>query len=227
MRKSRFINTYVVTALVLVNIYETYSQINNVYGNSNEVLRVNKNEEVTGTPYLYSDWTNGRIWDRTGKETANVQLRYDTYNDRLEIIVGGAKMVSDPNFIIKASLQAGERHRIFCNGFTNVIGGTSKSYYEVLLDAGTIEFLKKTKTIMTEEGAGYGSSGKVTRFSLVEKFYLIIGDNAASAVKLTKKSFIKDGGIDKIKIEDYAKKNALKTEEDFINFLKFYAAFSE
>ena len=80
------------------------AQINNIYGSGNEVLRVSKYAEVVGSPYLYPDLRNGTIQDRTGKETAGIQLRYDTYSDLIEISMAGATMVADPSMTIKFTI---------------------------------------------------------------------------------------------------------------------------
>ena len=204
------------------------AQINNIYGSGNEVLRVSKYAEVVGSPYLYPDLRNGTIQDRTGKETAGIQLRYDTYSDLIEISMAGATMVADPSMTIKFTIlpKASDSRRIFRNGFVDIIGGTQLTYYEILLDTGSVKFLKKTKTIMSEEGAGYGGSGKLTRFSSIEKYYLMVGNNVPVGVKLNRKSFVKESNLDARKMEDYLNRseNRLKTESDFINLLEFCAA---
>ncbi len=215
------ISNYVIVLLLATG--KAYSQINNVYGSGNEVLRVSKYAEVIGSPYLYLEWREGTIEDQTGKKTVGIQLRYDTYSDRFETKVKGVEMMSDPRQIIKATIleYAGLPRRVFCNGFIGISGAGAESYFEVLLDTGSIKFLKKSKAIMTEADAGYGGSGRVTRFSSTEKYYLVTENRATKGVKLTKKSFVKEGDIKAPLLEDYLKQGKeLKTESDFINFLK-------
>ena len=61
----------------------------------------------------------------------------------------------------------------------------------------------------------------MTRFSSTEKYYLVTENRATKGVKLTKKSFVKEGDIKAPLLEDYLKQGKeLKTESDFINFLK-------
>lgn len=209
--------------VLFLTIGTAYPQINNIYGSGNEVLRVSKYAEVIGSPYLYLEWREGTIEDQTGKETVGIQLRYDTYSDRFEGRIKGVEMLLDPHLITKVTILEyfGLPRRVFCNRFIGITGATAESYYEVLLDTGSIKFLKKTKTTMIEEDAGYGSSGRVTRFSSAEKYYLITDNRAPSGVKLTKKSFVKEGGMKASLLEVYLKKGKqLKSESDFINFLK-------
>ena len=203
-----------------------FSQISNIPGFGNELMREKKYVDVEGSPYLYPTWKTGSVTDNTGKVYANQLIMYNSYDDVIEINQDGRTLILNNLFYTKCEFTFVEEvtnvqiHRIFQSGFS-VAGYTNKNYFEVLF-IGNYKFLKKTKTeYMDQNVSSYGSTSVSKKFITRESYIIIDKSEKSFECRLSKKSLLEALGSDKALAESYIAKTRKKvrSEADFIEIL--------
>lgn len=201
-------------------------QIANVPGIGSSILHEKKYTAVEGTPFLYLDWQPGSITDNTKKIYVNQLMKYDTYQDELQINQDGKVLALSDVFYTKFEFAFVEKEsnasirRTFQSGY-KVPGFSEKNYFEVLYD-GNYKFLKKTKTEFVEQNvSSYGRNSNDKKFITRESYYLIDKSGQSFECRLNKKSFLEILGEDKPRAETLMTNNKLKakSESDFITIL--------
>jgi hypothetical protein len=206
-----------------------FSQIINVPGASNEVLRTRKYTEFEGSAYLIEDWRPGTIFDKQGQAYRNIVLRYDIYKKNIEISsANGILLVSAelyPRFIIQEIDKTGIlRDRNFV---ANINPEKPGLYLEELV-AGTYSLFRQIEIQLVEETvSGYGTNTSKKVFQ--EKInYFIKSPGGFRGLKLTKASFIEAFDAERTIVEEYMQKEKLKMKSvgdlqnvlDHLNSLK-------
>ena len=203
-----------------------FSQISNIPGFGNELMREKKYADVEGSSYLYPNWKTGSITDNTGKVYANQLIMYNSYEDVIEINQEGRTLILNNllypkcEFMFVDEVTKTQIHRIFQSGFS-VEGYTIKNYWEVLF-IGDYKFLKKTKTeFMDQNVSSYGSTSVGKKFITRETYIIIDKLGKSFECRLSKKSFLEALGNDKELAEIYIAKTKtkVKSETDFIKVL--------
>lgn len=203
-----------------------FSQISNIPGFGNEVIREKKYTDVEGSPYLFPDWKTGSITDHAGKVYPNQLIKYNSYEDVIEINQEGRTLVLNNllypkfEFIGMDEVTNLQIHRIFQSGFS-VQGYAMANYFEVLF-IGNYKFLKKTKTeYMDQNVSSYGSTSVSKRFITKESYIIIDKSEKSFECRLSKKSLLEALGKDKVLAESFIAKTRIKvkSEADFIEIL--------
>lgn len=216
--------------VALISVTKSFSQISNVLGLDNNVIRTKKYEDIKGSAYLYTDWSQGALTDKSGKTVSDLLVKYDAYKDQIEVSQDGQiveiKALNYPQFYLEhtdASSGAKKRH-VFSSNY-QIPGFDKASYFEQLF-AGKTQFLKKYKTVFTENNvSGYGTSGTQKSFQS-SVLYFVVYKNESHEVKLNKKSFLQVFADQSAKVESYINSNGLKmkSEEDWISAVTFIDA---
>lgn len=218
-------------ALILLYVFSAtaFSQIANVPGAGNEVIRTKKYTDVVGSPYLYTDWKSGTVIDKGGKAYPNTLIKYDAYADAVEINQDGTVMVLNNSQYNTFTLNFADdatnkviRHT-FRSGYTTIPGLSSKAYLEVLYD-GSVQLLKRYDVKFVEEVVNsYGTAAQTKRFQRSEK-YFVLRDDKAAEFKMNTKSFLVAIGDKQAELEKFISKEKikLKTEADLIQIMTYY-----
>lgn len=192
------------------------------------VLRQTNYSDVSGSPYLFQDWSKGTVTFKDGKASDKVELKYDQMSDILlfKNSTGAEMEVADPikEFVISDPKLG--TSRIFRHDFKPVDDYNEQSFYEVLYD-GSVKFTKKVKkSIMTEREYNASTDTK----KIIEKpVFFIVKDNQPILVNKNEKAILAAIGDKTPELTKYVKENKLnlKNDADILKVLEYYATISK
>ncbi|UWX55508.1 hypothetical protein NYZ99_03105 [Maribacter litopenaei] len=206
--------------------YISFSQVAG-YGRSSGVttdsqLGISYNEvEIEGTQYINELYKKG-VTIVYGKEAREALMRYDAYNDVMEIIDENGKtraMLRQRNIMAKL------------DGKTYVVmeyidEGKSKIGYFNPLNDGEVQLLWKPKKIFVQAenpDHGYDSYSPPT-FRDVSSHYIKAEGLPAESIKLSKRNILKYLGTKDKSLKEFININNLdlKEEEDALTLIKYY-----
>jgi len=218
----------VVVLLFFICSNQTLAQLSNIQGIDNVVIRTRKYDDIRGSAYLYPEWSAGTLTDKNGKAYANLQLKYDTYSDRIELNQDGQVLeinsVAYPQFTLSV-VQPGSNSVVkhsFSTGY-NVPGFSVNSYFDVLKEGG-ITVLKKFKTSFVEENvSSYGTAEQKKSFQTKALYFIVNEKKNVKETKLNRRSVLEVFPEKAQQIEDFLKKEKLKlkTENDLVKVIDF------
>jgi hypothetical protein len=165
---------------------------------------------VEGSPYLFSDWTEGVVKLKSGTTYKEIPLKYDQAAEELLFShKGQALTFVEP--VVEFRFKDGPLFR----------SGYGKSFHEVLSDGGTKLIRRRVKQIM--ENKEYNSASVTKKFVEVENLYIVKGSELIK-VRKDKKSVLSALGDKTAQLESYIKSQNLnlKTEAGIISLLEYY-----
>ncbi|WP_379085815.1 hypothetical protein [Pedobacter sp. UC225_65] len=231
--------TYTVLALTIMLCYAnlSYGQLKplvegyipsalNTMDITGKVWRQVGYSELSGSPYLSSEWGKGIVKLANNKVTNGIDLKYDQiadvllYKNSKDEVMEIAEPVAE--FKIAVKTKKGEEEHLFRTGFKPVGNNKESSFYEVLSD-GNVKFLKKTIKFITEEKE-YNSSTVVKKINDKIAYYIVKPDEAPILVSKTEKDILGAINDKKIELTNYISENKLnlKKEEDILKLLEYY-----
>lgn len=203
-----------------------FGQLMNIPTIGNEVLRETRYSDVEGSPYLFSEWKTGVIFDNAGREYPNRLIKYDEYKDQLELNQDGSVLLLNsglyPKFSISFLKEGSDKFftKVFKTGY-KVEGYKPSQYFEVLYEGSSI-FLKKAKINYIDETVNsYGTSTRIKRFTTDTRYFIIDSSGTSTEIKLKKSSLLEALKQDRVKAEKYIDGNKVKvkSEQDVIEIL--------
>lgn len=197
------------------------------YGRSSGVttdsqLGVSYNEvEIQGTPYINELYKKG-VTIVYGKKAREALMRYDAYNDAMEIIDENGKkraMLRQRNIV---AILDGKSYRVM----EYIDGGEQKIGYFTPLNEGVVQLLWKPKKIFVQAenpDNGYDTYSPPT-FKDVSSHYIITEGELAEPIKLSKRNILKYLDDESKSLKEFIKLNNLnlKEEEDTLTLIKYY-----
>ncbi len=202
----------------LIKISFSGAQFLSATGAGNGVLLETKYSSVEGSPYLFGDWKNGSIKDRSGVLSENLMIKYDSYRDEIQFLKDGRTFVVEPAnasefyFTILDQNSNSVERIIFKNGFT-IEGFTLLNYFQVLYE-GKITYLKKVKTNYLEETVtSYGTNEQVKKFTRTE-FEFMIRNGKVIPIGRNRKDFLSNFSDQESQIKAFIKTNKLSIKND-------------
>lgn len=159
--------------------------------------------DVDGSPYLPSQWIEGSITLKTGKNIAFNELRYNILSGNLEFnYTGKAYDVTNPiNEFLLGTMK-------FRNGFPSTEKQNSESYYQVLHDGKQKLLCHRAANIYIAQD--YNSATKTKKLDVIETYYLQKADGKMYEVKKNLKYFLTVLGDKSNQIEEYCRKENVK-----------------
>ncbi len=182
--------------------------------------------ELSGSPYLSSEWGKGIVKLANNKVTNGIDLKYDQiadvllYKNSKDEVMEIAEPVAE--FKIAVKTKKGEEQHLFRTGFKPVGNNKESSFYEVLSD-GNVKFLKKTIKFITEEKE-YNSSTVVKKINDKIAYYIVKPDEAPILVSKSEKDILGAINDKKSELTNYIGENKLnlKKDEDILKLLEYY-----
>ncbi|MCA6077903.1 hypothetical protein [Fulvivirga sedimenti] len=186
-----------------------------------------KYQTTEGTPYLYKDWKTGTITDIDGKKIDAALLKYDSYQDQLQIFKDGTTLILDaklyPEFTLNfyeegSTTQINRRFKTATS--LELLGG--KGFYEVFYE-GKHKLVRKYKTDFIKDlVSDYGTNKEVEKFVTTDMFILVTPDGRMAEVKGGKNSVFELLGDKQDEAKAIAKKARynIKNEYDFALLLE-------
>jgi len=179
-------------------------------------IKTGQYEHISGSPYLYEDWTKGAIKLTNGTIYNDMALKYDQVEDILLFKGkdGTALEVIEPitEFTLQLPGSGIAENKVFQSGFkAEKINDSKDSFYEVLAD-GKVKLLKRTAKVIREEKA-YGSATINKNIMQNVNYYISKGETLIK-IKKDKKSVLTSLQNKNSELESYLKANSLNLKED-------------
>ena len=183
---------------------------------SGAVVTETTSTTIAGSPYLTERWGIGFVYVNEKLKTENtVQIRYDIYSDKAQILDAGNVYALDAGkirgFKFSLNTEEGVREYHFKNGFSKITSISPKAYFEVLYE-GKNTFLKRhTKTIGFSD-SNYGSSNSKA-FKDETICYVIKENGEVVEFAENKRALLKAFPLKEKEISKYMKDNSIKISE--------------
>jgi hypothetical protein len=209
-------NSIILSALFFLSLSVT-AQISNFNPLGGAPLMTSKYKGVEGTPYFGgSEWTIGTAIDSKGSRYENIPLRYNAYEDVLEVKRDETVLIVErdniSSFEFFKSDEMGNREYYFFK--TGVMLGIEdeKGYFRVIYEGNKFKVLEKLKTIQIKvTPAAYGQSD-ITKFVEKNESYMF-SNKGIEKIRLSQKSLLNTFPEKKDAIKDYIKENDLNIND--------------
>ena len=223
--------SHLVVVLLLLSYSTLFSQkgnsINNAISDISDVFRYQKNmeyEDYNGSPYLNHPFSLGTINNTNENKIYSFQLRYNVYEDKMEIQKEDKSIVNLAKENYFDVLILGEK---FILTTYEINGAKNVGYLELLFDKNNLILYKKhTRTLISAKKAKSSyEEDKPAKFVTSESFYFKSKNNNTILLPKKKKDFLKSFNNKSTEIASYMKKNKLKNskKEDLIKILTYYS----
>ncbi len=198
-----------IVGLMVFMACEVSAQIITLRGAANAVVMEKKYTEIDGSPYLYPDWKIGTLTDVDGQRMEEMLLRYDSYEDQLNVLKNGTPMLLNGeiypefvmNFVDEENTQVSRHFKH--NSLLGLNGG--KGYYEVLYEGEYSLYRKIHTNFINNVVSQYGTNEEIKRFETKDYLVLVTDDKEIREVSGSKKKIYELFGDDQKKIESLAK----------------------
>jgi hypothetical protein len=163
--------------------------------------------EVSGSPYVTEDFTNGSFEVFSGRYADAEYMNFNIYENRLEYRSGNQTYGVDLANIRQFNLKVNGEEMLFKRGFESKrLDGDD--FVEVAAD-GALSFLIKHEVNFSENvSSGYGSATKQASYSHNERYYFKEGDDVSYERKLNNRRVMRyfDGNKE---VESYIEERGL------------------
>ena len=212
-------NKILILCLFLITSGHTFSQLYT----SKRDKTIGETKNIVGSPYLNDSFIKGAVYDAEEQVNKDFFIRYNVYEDYIE-----AKEFLKSEIIFELSQT--ENSQCVIDGKTYKYfdtqtkkGVTIAGFFEVLNEGEKIIFLKKlSKSFNPSKPAENSYKPAVpAKYIDYEKYYFVI-DDTIFEIKLKKKKVLSDFFNNNKEIENYAEKEKLKSEADFIKLVQYY-----
>jgi len=181
---------------------------------------------VKGSPFLYEDWTSGKVKLTDGTVYEGLKLMYDQVKDEVIFSVeeNNAQRFMHPirEFTMEQTVNTNlVVERTYRSGLPAFDGNTGNSFYEVLSEGNT-QLLKRTfKTIVEERAPNERVPSK--QMKATERYYLL-KDGELQKIRKDKKSFLAALSDKSSQLDQYFKSKRVnfKNEEDLAALVAYY-----
>jgi len=126
--------------------------------------------ETIGSPYLFDNFEEGIITLTDGKNTANLQLNFNIYENRVEFSDAGGVIALDNEMVDRFVFTGTGSELIFTKGFDSR-RLSSEEYVHILVDE-PVKLLKKHEVSFQENVATYGTATQKDEYISNERFYI-------------------------------------------------------
>ena len=211
--------------IIVINL-PVYAQMVNMHANTGAVMKVKKYVGIDGSPYLDPEWKSGTFTDIDGKNRGSFKMRYNIFDDELEIIRDEKAISLNHQLVKEFELinPESENKYLFRSGYAANGEYGQENFYRVLYDQGNFHLLKKYHcNITTIENKGYGDSNEVQKFLQSSKYYLFSDNAGFKKINKSKKSILEAFPDHEKEIKAYIKSNKInvKNDNDLARLIKF------
>ena len=220
------------TSIFLLFTFSVYSQENfNLNNGKNfETVKIiaQKNNmrtmdlsKISGSPYSTETFVLAKVERENEKANVNLLLRYNGYNDEIEIGKSTTQEISDEALLKDKNLCATFNNNTYqYKTFRSKKDEATDGYLIILFKGGNYQLYRQDKKKLSEGRLAKTSLDKdiAPRFRDVPSFYLVKGNSLPKEIDLKMKSIRKQ-----LRSEDVLKSKGIKkikSEEKLIAFLK-------
>ncbi len=198
----------------LLRVFEDY--------NLSKIGQSGYNFEYEGTPYLFDEELKTIIVMSNDVIQEGVPLRYNAYDDRVEMKVKDQYYILEPRYLIEANIDGHVFvHRMYAKGESNI----KSSYFERLNenDKCTLYMNHNVEFIDAKKPGAYADPKPAMFVKRLADFYISTDDGLLQKVG-NKKDFLELIPDQQEEVAVYIKKNKIKFKksEDLLELVNYY-----
>lgn len=178
--------------------------------------------ETLGTPYFNSNFENGSITFASGKRRDQALLKYNTYEDRLELSYQNRIFSIPGQMVSRFSIEMNGREYEFIKGFES--RRLALSDFVMLLSDGPVKGLLKIDTSFQEAMATYGTATQRDEYVQEKTLYVHRNGSTERVRRLRERNIISlfDTHQDEIKAYITQSKLHLDNNDHLIELFSYY-----
>jgi len=176
-------------------------------------LKASGNEEVLGSPFLFSNWENTGVIYSEGNKHSLKKLNYNILSDEVGSLKGKDSVLTYDKVKIDSFLIGKKTFKKYY-----------KSFYEVLYNGAKISLLRKYEVNIIEGMFNpIDGTKEKSRFKTIDDFYIKKGEDIVKYIPSKKTiSSVFDEHRDLVKKFIKENKLSLKKEKDLIQIFEYY-----
>ncbi|MFU8859380.1 MAG: hypothetical protein ACNA8K_03055 [Cyclonatronaceae bacterium] len=225
------------TAAIVIMIHAAYSQdtqravqnLNSSGATSGNVV-VTFNESyygIEGTPYLVQDFVSGAFHQSGAGRYEEVRIRYNAYEDWLEVIIDSDSLVLKPSAIRSFEFANSGGSHVYRNGFSSPDDGIDRENYLRVMHDGNIVFLKRhiKELKKADFDPVFNIGSRHDQFVDQERYYSAgSGSNLIEPVRMRRRDILNLMSDKSDQIARYVRDNRLnyRSAEDVVKMLEQY-----
>lgn len=192
-----------------------------------DVIKNVQATEVIGSPYLFEDFEEGTITLADGKNTANLQLNFNIYENRVEFSDAGGIIAVDNEMVDRFVFNHSGNEMIFSKGYSSRRLDRN-DYVHVLFD-GPVKLLKKYEVSFQENVATYGTATQKDEYISNERYFIHEDGETNRLRNLSERQVLRTLNDHQDELESFIDENNLDTEDtdDLVVLLQYYNEIKE
>lgn len=178
--------------------------------------------ETIGSPYLFDNFEEGVITLTDGKNTANLQLNFNIYENRVEFSDAGGVIAVDNEMVDRFIFTSPGSELIFTKGFDSR-RLSSDEFVQILVDE-PVKLLKKHEVSFQENVASYGTATQKDEYISNERFYLHEDGETKRIRSLSERRVLRTVNDHRDELGTYIDENDLKLGDtgDLVRLIEYY-----
>lgn len=183
--------------------------------------------ETIGSPYLFDNFEEGIITLTDGKNTANLQLNYNIYENRVEFSDTGGIIAVDNEMVDRFVFTSTGSELIFTKGFDSR-RLSSDEFVQILVDE-PVKLLKKHEVSFQENVASYGTATQKDEYISNERFYIHEDGETRQIRSLSERRVLRTLNDYRDEMETYIDENDLNLGNtgDLVRLIEYYNEIKE
>lgn len=192
-----------------------------------DVIKSVQATETIGSPYLFDDFEEGVITLVDGKNTANLQLNFNIYENRVEFSDTGGIIAVENEMVDRFVFDNAANKMVFAKGFDSRRLNNS-DFVQVLVD-GPVKVLKKYEVSFQENVASYGTATQKDEYISNQRYYIHEDGETNRIRKLSERQVLKTLNGHRDELESYINENNLNIEntEHLTRVIQYYNEIKE
>src|SRR6056297_217707 len=192
-----------------------------------DVIEGVQTTEVIGSPYLFNNFEEGVITLVDGKNTANLQLNFNIYENRVEFSDAGSIIAVDNKMVDRFAFNNTDNGMEFAKGY-NSRRLDNTDFVQVLVD-GQVQLLKKYEVSFQENIATYGTATQKDEYISNERYYIHEDGETSRLRNLSERQLFRTLNDHRDELETYIGENDIDTEntDHLVRLLRHYQEIKE
>lgn len=216
-----------ITTVLALTCFSAAAQYVDIQGTMNKPLNeIEQYKTTQGSPYFLDEYKPGTIVDKKGR-VYDVFLKYDTYQEEVELFNDGKPLLIDKNIYPKFTIEfieekLGKKVKYTFTNAINIPGLKKSKYCMELFDGENMRLVKVIQTVLNQsQDVGYGGIVQPHSFDTREVYFLLKKSGESVEVKANTKSVLKAFDIPSLKSEFKKEKIKIRSEEDLIEAAEY------
>jgi hypothetical protein len=214
-------------ALSYTNAYSqtedvTREEIRNLLEGSESVVIVEQQTETIGSPYLYENFQNGRVVLQNGRQTEEISMNYNIYENRIEYISGSTILAIPSQGIREFTFTSQGETATFKKGFSS--RGLDPEEFVLVLSEGDVTALYKYEKNFQEAVATYGTAVQRDEYIDNTRFFIHKNGETDRIRRINERNLIRSLNSHQDEMREYIESQNLdlETPRDLKRFFNHY-----